>query len=269
MTSWVFRFFGECERAIRDRVLIERQSARDKEFHFQDWVAARLHALGVTPQHGGRNSFPDFVLPTPSEGYEVKGLEFPGRYLNYDSNSQPPTGAHGGWAPIYYVFGRYPKGAGTRYPVIDLVLCHGDFLNADHEYVHKNRHVKGFGSYGDIMIRDRKMYVVPTPYALAEGMDGQITLIVPAGEDVPAPLVKVGELPRREASQVLVGYDFDLSTNEIHAQFVDNPQAGRAHVFVAYRHPGAGTVTEVALRDLSHVMQEEMAEGEELERGPA
>ena len=43
--------------------------------------------------------------------------------------------------------------------MLDLVVCHGDFLNADHDYVHKNKSVKGFGSYGDIMIRDRKMYV--------------------------------------------------------------------------------------------------------------
>jgi|SRR5829696_8936912 len=27
----------------------------------------------------------------------------------------------------------------------------------------------GFGSYGDILVRDRKMYVAPTPFALAEG----------------------------------------------------------------------------------------------------
>jgi len=38
-----------------------------------------------------------------------------------------------------------------------LVICHGDFLNADHDYVHKNKSVKGFGTYGDILIRDRKM----------------------------------------------------------------------------------------------------------------
>jgi hypothetical protein len=40
---------------------------------------------------------------------------------------------------------------------VDLVLCRGDFLNADHNYVHKNKSIRGFGSYGDIMIRDRKM----------------------------------------------------------------------------------------------------------------
>jgi len=54
---------------------------------------------------------------------------------------------HNGRA-IFYVFGRYPNAAdaGKEYPVIDLVVCHGDFLNADHEYIHKNRSIKGFGS---------------------------------------------------------------------------------------------------------------------------
>jgi hypothetical protein len=72
---------------------------------------------------------------------------------------------------VEYAFGRYPADPdGDTYPVLDLVICHGDFLNADHEYVHKNRSIKGFGSYGDIMIRDRKMYVAPTPFGLVTGV---------------------------------------------------------------------------------------------------
>ena len=67
-----------------------------------------------------------------------------------------------------------------NYPVYDLILCHGSFLlNADVEYVHENKSVHGFGSYGDIMIRDRKMYVTPTPFALTTHTEGQITLILP------------------------------------------------------------------------------------------
>ena len=66
------------------------------------------------------------------------------------------------------MFGRYPQDPdGKRYPVLDLVLCHGRFLNADNTYVHKNKSFRGFGSYGDILVRDRKMYVAPTPFALA------------------------------------------------------------------------------------------------------
>ena len=65
----------------------------------------------------------------------VKGLAYPGRELNYDCNSQAPSGEHNGRI-IYYVFGRYPvEPDGTRYPVLDLVVCHGDFLNAHHDYV--------------------------------------------------------------------------------------------------------------------------------------
>lgn len=78
------------------------------------------------------------------------------------------------------VSGYADQGNGRKqYPVVDLVVCHGDFLNADHNYVHKNKSVKGFGTYGDIMIRDRKMYVAPTPFALTEGTTGLMTLILP------------------------------------------------------------------------------------------
>ena len=73
------------------------------------------------------------------------------------------------------MFGRYPKGddADDEYPVIDLVIVHGDFLNADSEYVHKKKSVKGLGSDGDI--RDRKIYVVPTLFAIADGLLGTRT----------------------------------------------------------------------------------------------
>ena len=100
---------------------------------------------------GGRNSYPDFRMVRFTEGFEVKGLAYPGRELNFDSNSQAPSGSHNG-RTIFYVFGRYPSNPDEdTYPVLDLVICHGDFLNADHEYVHKNKSIKGFGSYGDIM----------------------------------------------------------------------------------------------------------------------
>ncbi len=170
MMTVVFDVFKGCADAIERRVNIERASRRDKEFHFQDWVEHRLDEVGMTPHTGGRNAYPDFAIPGTAEGYEVKGLEFPGRYRSFDANSQMPKGRHGSFLAIFYVFGRYPRGAGGSYPVTDLVLCHGDFLNANHDYVHLNRHVTGFGSYGDIMIRDRKMYVVPTPYALCTNM---------------------------------------------------------------------------------------------------
>ena len=171
--------FKRCVEAIRQGSLIKRVSTTDKEYHFQNWFKARLEETALNFEAGGRNSYPDFRMVATTEGYELKGLAYPGRDANFDSNSQVPAGHHNG-RTIYYVFGVTRRSrTATRYPVIDLVLCHGDFLNADHEYVHKNKNIKGFGSYGDIMIRDRKMYVVPTPFHLVEGVAHQQTLILP------------------------------------------------------------------------------------------
>jgi hypothetical protein len=145
---------------------------------------------------------------------------------------------------IFYVFGRYPAdlssypaqvGGHRYYPVIDLVICHGDFLNADRDYMHKNKSVKGFGSYGDIMIRDRKMYVAPTPFALTEGTTGLMTLILPGNMIVDDRFQQVGNLLRVEASELVVGYRFDLKSNHLLAEKVPNPNAGSTHQFKAYR----------------------------------
>ncbi len=133
--------------------------------------------------------------------------------------------------------------------MIDLVLCHGGFLNADHEYVHKNKNVKGFGTYGDILIRDRKMYVVPTPFHLVNGVAHQQTLILPADSSTDDDLVDVGELRRREADELIIGYSFNLQTNELIRNIVPNPGAGREHAFRAWRHKGSPT-DRVSLRPL-------------------
>jgi hypothetical protein len=241
-----FDIFEECVKAIQAGDLIESESEQDKEFHFQNWFRSRLENLGVKFDAPGRNSFPDFRLVNLAEGYEVKGLKWPGRESTYDSNSQVPTGLHNG-RDIYYAFGRYPadlrsfptNATGRRqYPVVDLVICHGDFLNADHNYAHKNRNVKSFGSYGDMMIRDRKMYVAPTPFAMTEGTTGLRTLIVPAQLGPDSRFQEVGRLTRVEASTLLVGYTFNLRTNELRYERVTNPTAGAEHRFVAYRLAG-------------------------------
>jgi hypothetical protein len=232
----VFELFTQASQAILDGTLIRQVSRTDKEFHFQNWFQARIDACGIRYDRGGRNTYPDFALVEFTEGYEIKGLAYPGRESSYDSNSQVPTGFHNG-RDIFYVFGRYPptEDAGDEYPVIDLVLCHGDFLNADHDYIHKNKSVKGFGSYGDIMIRDRKMYVAPTPYAIANGFTGTRTLVIPANWRPPASFKRVGTLDRVEAQAVVVGYSFDLKTNAITPTTIPNPSAGRVHPFIACR----------------------------------
>jgi len=119
------------------------------------------------------------------------------------------------------------------------VVCHGDFLNADHEYIHENKSVKGFGSYGDILIRDRKMYVVPTPFRLVDGVAHKQTLILPAEAEAGNGFREVGELLRRETAEVIVGYSFSLKTNEIVPKKIPNPGAGREHVFRAWRLRGS------------------------------
>jgi len=169
----VLTVFKQCVEAIDQGVLIRRESQTDKEYHFQNWFKGRIQETGIKYEIAGRNTYPDFRIVEKTEGYELKGLAYPGRDASFDSNSQVPSGFHNG-RTIYYVFGRYPKRPdGNTYPVIDLVICHGDFLNADHKYVHENKSVKSFGSYGDILIRDRKMYVVPTPFKLVEGVAHQ------------------------------------------------------------------------------------------------
>lgn len=238
-----FLTFLRCVEAIRQGALIQRVSSTDKEFHFQNWFKTRLEEMDLNFEVGGRNSYPDFRMVKTTEGYELKGLAYPGRDANFDSNSQAPSGFQNG-RTIYYVFGRYPKTPdGNTYPVLDLVVCHGDFLNADHEYEHENKSVKGFGSYGDILIRDRKMYVVPTPFRLVQGVAHQQTLILPA-EIKPSKrektrFVEVGKLSRREASELIIGYSFDLQTNDLIPQKVANPDGGREHLFRAWRVKGS------------------------------
>ncbi len=236
--SKVSSIFTSCVQAIRNGVLIERKDRNDKEFHFQNWFKDRLESMGLNFDSPGRNLYPDFRLVHDAEGFELKGLAYPGREANYDCNSQAPCGEHNG-RQVYYVFGRYPKDPdGNCYPVLDLVLCHGSFLNADNTYIHKNKSFRGFGSYGDILVRDRKMYVAPTPFALAEGTAHRRTLIIPEDHQVDDELVEVSTLVRREVGEIVVAYSFDLRTNEITTNHVPNPNAGREHIFKAYRIAG-------------------------------
>lgn len=249
MSQTIFPIFKRCVEAIREGNLIRRISDKDKEFHFQNWFKDRLEETTIHYEVGGRNIYPDFRMVSFTEGYELKGLAYPGRDASFDSNSQVPTGFHNGRS-IYYVFGRYPKiPDGNEYPVLDLVICHGDFLNVDHNYIHKNKSVKGFGSYGDILIRDRKMYVVPTPFHLVGGLAHQYTLILPAQMEAYADFFEVGELIRTEAQELIVGYSFDLQTNEIALRKIGNPDAGTRHAFRAWRVKGSPTAP-VKMREL-------------------
>jgi len=103
--------------------------------------------------------------------------------------------------------------------------------------------------HGDILIRDRKMYVVPTPFRLVEGVAHQQTMIVPADTTLDGEFIEVGELRRCEADELILGYSFDLQTNEIMPKKVPNPGAGREHVFRAWRLKGS-VADLVSMRNL-------------------
>lgn len=256
--------FKQCVRSIINGELIEREGKNDKEFHFQNWFKTRLDLMGLNYDSPGRNSYPDFRMVQFTEGYELKGLAYPGREADYDCNSQVPCGEHNG-RQVHYVFGRYPSlPDGNSYPVLDFVLCHGSFLNADNAYIHKNKSFRGFGSYGDILVRDRKMYVAPTPFALAEGTAHRRTLILPASFSVEDGLIEVGTLVRREVESVVVAYSFDLRTNELETTLVPNPNAGREHTFKAYRVQGEPTDT-VSLKSRARILTEMSADLDEEE----
>lgn len=243
--SQVDKVFAALEAGVREGRLISRSGARDKEFHFQDWVSNQLEVAEIFHDGQGRNSYPDFVLVHSPDGLEIKGLAYPGREADYDCNSQVPVGQHNG-RDIFYVFGRYPANVTEdEYPVIDLVICHGSLLNADNSYTHLNKSVRAFGSYGDILLRDRKMYVAPTPFALLEGTTAQRTLIVPSDWKMGA-LVQCGEFARREVPQRMAGYTFDFDGNTLTPKFVENPEGGQEHPFTAWRVEEGGP--EVVLR---------------------
>ena len=100
MVSTCFTVFRQCVKAVADGKLIHRESARDKEYHFQNWCQSCIEETGLNFDEPRRNSYPDFTLVNYPEGYEIKGLEYPGREADFDANSNVPTGVHLNCAPI-------------------------------------------------------------------------------------------------------------------------------------------------------------------------
>lgn len=241
------RVFLALAHGFVNQVPIVRSDVRDKEFPLQNWVQRRIQTAGLSFDPPGRLKYPDFLLTGHACGFEVKGLSVPGRWVDFDCNSQLPLAEHGG-RKVFYIFGRYPKVAeGNEYPVHDLVLCAASFLNTETYNANKNQSFQGAGSYGDIKVRDRRMYVCKTPFSLASGTMDEITLILegrPA--NMPGILVPVGELERKEAEHLVSGYGFDLQQNVLSTQRLPNPNTGRVHRFTAYK-VGAGPNTAVTL----------------------
>jgi hypothetical protein len=97
------------------------------------------------------------------------------------------------------------------------------------------------------------MYVVPTPFRIAEGLAHQLTLILPAETEAKAGFIEVGNLLRKEAADLIVGYSFDLKNNELNPDKLPNPNAGREHLFRAWRLPGS-PVSPVAMRRIQEIV---------------
>jgi len=159
-----------------------RRSASDKEYFVQDWFAARLRAsYDIKPL--GRNSHPDFLITANgvTEGFELKALAnvHPGKRdrtqqpcrTTVDFNSTVPCGRFirgDQTLQCYYLFLLYEEAGdreGLQVDGIALTIAHGNLLNHDLRIAqsHKNTSEGNFGSYGDGLIRTRKMYLFPNP----------------------------------------------------------------------------------------------------------
>jgi hypothetical protein len=101
-----------------------------------------------------------------------------------------------------------------------------------------------------MLIRGRKRYVAPTPFALTVGTAHNQTLILPTGCHADSRFREVGRLVRHEPEKLVISYAFDTRANTVVPEFVDNPSAGREHSFTAFRLKGAGG-DEVAVRPLA------------------
>jgi hypothetical protein len=216
--SSVWEIFRRCEAAVLGEVRTHRLQ-NDKEFHFQNWVYERILEAGYSSSTVGRNTYPDFPISESDESYEVKGITAGSRERDFDSNSALPSGQHSG-KKVYYIFGRYEnpsQGGGSA-------------------FVADNKSMRVLGTFGDILLRDRKMYAPYTPYKLLSGLRGRCTLIARSDAQPPQDLFdEVGRFGRQEAEQILVGYRADLKANTLLGEFEDNPNSGAWHDFVAYR----------------------------------
>ncbi|MFJ6674494.1 hypothetical protein ACIQMJ_25620 [Actinosynnema sp. NPDC091369] len=244
-TAW--SIFSACQRAVAEKIPTSRP-ANDKEFHFQNWVYDRITEAGYRSSSAGRNTYPDFSIDGTDEAYEVKGITVGSRERDFDSNSALPSGVHQG-RQVFYVFGRYDNDkVGGENPVVhDIVIVHGSFLNAGQGFVAANRSLRVLGSYGDILLRDRKMYAPYTPYKLLGGVRDECTLVLPSTEEMPAGFTAVGQFDRIETDQIPIGYKADLKADTLVGEFESNPSSGVVHSFVAYRTQASGSTTPVDL----------------------
>ena len=146
---------------------------------------------------------------------------------------------------FYYVFGRYPADLSPyadqtngrkQYPVVDLVICHGDFLKCRPRVCTQKQKREGF--------RHLRRHHDPGPENVCctnplcsdrRYYRNLMTLIAPRDISRDPRFTAVGDLTRIESEGLVVGYTFDFRTNDLKAEKVPNPRAGTEHQFTAYR----------------------------------
>lgn len=259
---------------------ISKPHQKDKEFAAQSWVGEMMRraltkagAPKRVMKELGRNSYPDFVVTVTgedksySEGYEVKSLAHPGRKDDFDANSQVPrknTRCKVGkkvteLQHVFYVFIRYqnlsddsPNGS-SKITIFDVIIAHHSLFNQASPYELKNKSIVGFGSYGDIKIRVRKMYIVPTPYKILSDQLGKefeeimskhkAILVLPREvaehlkESSPESVEKLfllKSLNRKEAKKVLTSYTDNLVTGEVKPEYEQRDKWVREHEFTIF-----------------------------------
>lgn len=132
---------------------------QDSKELFSDWFE---DGIPYTIKHLGANDHPDAIIE--NVGFELKSISSNGQI---QFNSTIPTGRfnHKGIVgECYYAIALYKKDR-TFGQLHDFTICYGDYFNFDHAFAHShmNSQEKGFGDYGDGVVRYRKMYQFPTP----------------------------------------------------------------------------------------------------------
>lgn len=105
---------------------------------------------------------------------------------------------------------------------------------------------------------------MPTPFHLLNGAAHHQTLVMPKEVEPGKEFFPVGDLVRREAAELIIGYSFDLRTNCIVPEKVPNPGAGTEHAFRAWRFNGSPS-HPVSLRSLAAVAEELEVSDEDIE----
>lgn len=230
--------FLEMANAIKQGRSMLPRSANDKEYFAQDWFSDRVKATGLEAMQQGRNSYPDFWVSDVhiTEGYEIKSLSFangrPAR-RDIDFNSTIPSGKKGD-NECFLVFFLYTGSGSNPRPVHTVSLVHGDLINSDHALAdaHINVSITQFGSYGNGFIRNRKMYVLPTPITIDPTGIGKVRLITPQNWNIQhSQLTNVGKITMRVADESISQYTIDMLGGKPVTEMKKNVNAGEEKHF--------------------------------------